>query len=92
MDSKLYKEYIIRYGNKISVLIQSKKDSLIYNLYDSENRFMKVIKKDELYSEIPNIIQDNNTVLILEFFDEILELSTVHYPKQTNLTLPPIFI
>lgn len=92
MNSKLYKECIIRYGNNIRILIRSKTDDFIYNLYDSDNIFISNITKDDFQTEIPKILLDNYTVLMLEYFDDSLELTTVHYPRQSNLTLPPIFI
>lgn len=93
MEDNIYKHYLERFGNKLCFIIQENINSDIYNIYNYENKFIKKINKLDFYREIPFNIKNDKIVMVLEFVDNVIvELKSVHYPAQTNLTLPPIFI
>ncbi len=81
-----------RYGSKTCMLYQISVENFeLQSLdYGLESR---VVRKSEFYELIPRLIEKKYTVVIVEqktVLSKTKEITTVHFPVQSQLAIPPI--
>jgi hypothetical protein len=86
------KDCIERYGSKTCLLIQYNDKYEIRLLDTIPNKMLEkyMILKDSFSELIPKLLSHKYTVVLIEKVENKREITAVHLPVQSHLTIPPI--
>jgi hypothetical protein len=85
-DSECYN----RYGPKTCLLVETQKNIYKLRLLDNANCTKEYVQKSAFYEFIPLMLMQRYTVVIVEKFEKIDEITAIHLPVQSQLNTPPI--
>lgn len=88
------KECTERYGIKTCILVETdKRDIFELRMMDKislKSRQRYILRRSNLFEVIPKMLFHKYTVVIVEQCPNSKEITAVHHPVQSQLTIPPI--
>ncbi len=79
-----------QYGPHTCILIQNGTTNFQMHFLDKHTE-TSLVNKTDFYYIIPNLLQNKYTVVVIEIQTPFKhEITAIHMPKQTHLTIPPL--